>query len=37
MCAGSFIALEMCHQLEAAGETIGRLILLDPTPAPPRE
>ena len=35
MCAGSFIALEMCHQLEMAGETIGRLILLDPTPAPP--
>ena len=37
MCAGSFIALEMCHQLENAGETIGRLILLDPTPAPPQE
>ena len=36
MCAGSFIALEMCHQLEGAGETIARLLLLDPTPTLPR-
>ena len=36
MCAGSFIALEMCHQLETAGQSIERLVLLDPTPAPPR-
>ncbi|WP_410968645.1 thioesterase domain-containing protein, partial [Salmonella sp. SAL4443] len=36
MCAGSFIALEMCHQLESAGQAIGRLILLDPTPTLPR-
>ena len=36
MCAGSFIALEMCHQLESAGQVIGRLILLDPTPTIPR-
>jgi len=35
ICAGSFIAVEMCRQLEMAGETVGRLILLDPTPAPP--
>ena len=35
ICAGSFIALEMCHQLEKIGQAVGRLILLDPTPAPP--
>jgi len=35
MCAGAFIALEMCHQLEEAGETIGHLILLDPDTMPP--
>lgn len=35
MCAGSFIALEMCHQLEQSGEKIGRLILLDPDTMPP--
>jgi thioesterase domain-containing protein/acyl carrier protein len=34
MCAGSFIALEMCNQLAGAGQTIARLILLDPPPAP---
>lgn len=37
MCAGSFIALEMCHQLESVGQSIARLVLLDPTPSPPRE
>jgi thioesterase domain-containing protein/acyl carrier protein len=36
ICAGSFIAIEMCNQLEKAGQTVGRLILLDPTPVPPR-
>jgi len=36
ICAGSFIAIEMCMQLEKAGETIDHLILLDPTPMPPR-
>jgi thioesterase domain-containing protein/acyl carrier protein len=36
ICAGAFIALAMCHLLEKAGQTIGRLILLDPTPTPPR-
>ena len=35
MCAGSFIALEMCHRIEEAGDSIGRLILLDPPSAPP--
>jgi thioesterase domain-containing protein/acyl carrier protein len=35
MCAGSFIALEMCNQLTEAGQAIARLILLDPPPAPP--
>jgi thioesterase domain-containing protein/acyl carrier protein len=34
MCAGSFIALEMCNQLVEAGESIPRLILLDPRPTP---
>jgi thioesterase domain-containing protein/acyl carrier protein len=36
ICAGSFIAIEMCNQLENAGHTIGRLVLLDPTPVPPK-
>ncbi len=36
ICAGSFIAVEMCKHLEEAGHTIGCLILLDPTPMPPR-
>jgi thioesterase domain-containing protein/acyl carrier protein len=35
MCAGSFIALEMCHRIGQAGDSIGRLILLDPPSAPP--
>jgi thioesterase domain-containing protein/acyl carrier protein len=35
MCAGAFIALEMCNQIEEAGETIGHLILLDPDTMPP--
>src|SRR5262249_14749453 len=35
MCSGAFIALEMCIQLQAAGQAIGRLILLDPFPWPP--
>jgi thioesterase domain-containing protein/acyl carrier protein len=35
VCAGAFIAVEMCRRLEMAGETIGRLILLDPKPVPP--
>jgi thioesterase domain-containing protein/acyl carrier protein len=35
MCAGSFIALEMCNQIEEAGDTIARLILLDPPASPP--
>jgi len=35
MCAGAFIALEMCNQIEDGGETIGRLILLDPNTMPP--
>ena len=35
MCAGSFIALEMCNQIEEGGETVGRLILLDPNTMPP--
>ena len=37
MCAGSFIAVEMCEQLEAAGEAVRRLILLDPTSVPPAQ
>jgi thioesterase domain-containing protein/acyl carrier protein len=36
ICAGSFIAIEMCNQLENAGHIIGRLVLLDPTPVPPK-
>ena len=35
MCAGSFIALEMCNQLVGAGESVARLVLLDPPVAPP--
>jgi thioesterase domain-containing protein len=34
MCAGSFIALEMCSQLVDAGQSIARFILLDPDPTP---
>ena len=34
MCAGSFIALEMCNQLADNGQSVARLILLDPSPAP---
>jgi thioesterase domain-containing protein len=36
LCAGSFIALEMCHRLQEAGESVARLILLDPPSAPPK-
>ena len=36
MCAGSFIALEMCNRLQEAGQTVARLILLDPPPSPPK-
>lgn len=35
MCSGSFIAVEMCEQLEQAGQAVRRLILLDPTAVPP--
>jgi thioesterase domain-containing protein/acyl carrier protein len=35
MCAGSFIALEMCNQLTEAGEVVAHLVLLDPPVAPP--
>ena len=35
MCSGCFIALEMCELLEKAGESVRRLILLDPTSVPP--
>ena len=35
MCAGSFIALEMCNQLKEVGESVARLVLLDPPVAPP--
>jgi thioesterase domain-containing protein/acyl carrier protein len=35
MCSGSFIAVEMCEQLEKAGQAVRRLILLDPTSVPP--
>jgi thioesterase domain-containing protein/acyl carrier protein len=35
MCAGSFIAVEMCLQLEKAGQTVRRLLLLDPSSVPP--
>ena len=34
-CGGAFLALEMCKQIEEAGETVDRLILLDPLPLPP--
>jgi thioesterase domain-containing protein/acyl carrier protein len=34
MCAGSFIALEMCNQLADNGQSVARLILLDPSPTP---
>jgi len=34
MCSGSFIALEMCHLIEAAGLNVDRLILLDPRTVP---
>ena len=34
MCAGSFIALEMCNQLVDSEQSVARLILLDPSPAP---
>jgi thioesterase domain-containing protein/acyl carrier protein len=33
MCAGSFIALEMCNMIEEFGGTVARLILLDPQSA----
>ena len=36
MCAGAFIAVEMCRQLESAGQAVGRLVLLDPAPSTPR-
>jgi thioesterase domain-containing protein/acyl carrier protein len=35
MCAGSFIALEMCNQLSDNGQSVARLILLDPQLTPP--
>ena len=35
MCAGSFIALEMCNQLVEVGESVAHLVLLDPPTAPP--
>jgi thioesterase domain-containing protein/acyl carrier protein len=35
MCAGSFVALEMCNQLTEAGQAVARLILLDPRSVPP--
>ncbi len=35
MCAGSFIALEMCNQFTEAGEVVEHLVLLDPPVAPP--
>jgi thioesterase domain-containing protein/acyl carrier protein len=34
MCAGSFIALEMCNQLVDNEESVAGLVLLDPSPAP---
>ena len=34
-CGGAFLALEMCKQIEEAGETVGHLVLLDPLPLPP--
>jgi thioesterase domain-containing protein/acyl carrier protein len=35
MCAGSFIALEMCNQLVEAGHPVAHLVLLDPPASPP--
>ena len=35
MCAGAFIALEMCNQLVEAGQAVARLVLLDPDTMPP--
>ncbi len=35
MCGGSIIALEMCHQLKQAGQSISRLVLLDPPAVEP--
>jgi thioesterase domain-containing protein/acyl carrier protein len=35
MCGGSIIALEMCHQLNEAGQAVSRLILLDPPAVEP--
>jgi thioesterase domain-containing protein len=35
MCTGCFIALEMSNQLTDAGQTVARLILLDPESSPP--
>lgn len=35
LCAGSFIALEMCIQIEEMGDAVAHLILLDPPAAPP--
>ena len=35
MCGGSIIAMEMCHQLQQAGQTIHRLVLLDPPAVEP--
>jgi thioesterase domain-containing protein/acyl carrier protein len=34
-CGGALLALEMCKQIEEAGETVDHLILLDPLPLPP--
>ena len=34
MCAGSFIALEMCNVLERAKLKVARLVLIDPHPEP---
>jgi thioesterase domain-containing protein/acyl carrier protein len=33
-CAGAFIALEICNQLIESGQSIARLIFLDPKPTP---
>jgi thioesterase domain-containing protein/acyl carrier protein len=35
MCTGCFIALEMSNQLTDTGQTVARLILLDPESSPP--
>jgi thioesterase domain-containing protein/acyl carrier protein len=34
LCSGAFITLEMCNQLEDVGDSVARLILLDPYTAP---